>query len=54
MRFVSYCWFREHEDKIVIKELESRYDEPEVQLWVQDRGCQAGDCSGRGGGTGCP
>ena len=28
---VSCCWFRGHEDKIVTKELESGYDETEVQ-----------------------
>ena len=28
---VSCCRFRGHEDKIVTKELESRYDETEVQ-----------------------
>ncbi len=29
--YVSCCWFRGHEDKIVTKELESGYDETEVQ-----------------------
>lgn len=28
---MACCWFRGHEDKIVTKELESEYDETEVQ-----------------------
>ena len=43
-----------HEDKILTKELESRYDETEVQPLVQDRGRQAGDGSGSSGGAGRP
>ncbi len=31
MRALSCCRFRGHEDKFVIKELESGYDETEVQ-----------------------
>ena len=34
-RGVSCCRFRGHEDKIVTKELECRYDETEVQPRVQ-------------------
>src|SRR5690606_12066729 len=43
---LSCCRFRGHEDKIVTKELESGYDETEVQPRVQDRGGEAGDRAG--------
>jgi hypothetical protein len=51
---LACCWFRGHEDKIVTKELESGYDETEVQPRVQDRGGKVGDGSGCGGGASRP
>ncbi|SDI97842.1 Transposase IS116/IS110/IS902 family protein [Salipiger marinus] len=51
---MSCCRFRGHEDKIVTHELESGYDETEVQPRVQDRGREAGDGSGCGRGAGRP
>lgn len=39
------CQFRGHDDRIVTNELESGYDETEVQPLLQDRGSQTGDGS---------
>ncbi len=51
---MACCRFRGHEDKIVTMELESGYDETEVQPRVQDRGGEAGDGAGRVGRAGMP
>jgi hypothetical protein len=51
---MACCRFRGHEDKIVTMELESGYDETEVQPRVQDRGSEAGDRAGRDGGPSMP